>query len=598
MLKACLLISILLLSGVSHSAEKRNWRDALSSPEYHGRLKMEVAEIRARDGVILRALIYRPEAAGKFPVMMINTPYDKMRPDYVGWAQYFAERGYASVIADVRGRYDSEGENYLYGPHDGPDLYDIQSWAAEQPWSTGKIGTTGGSYLGFVQLEAAMEGNPHYTCMTPMVSPDDHYDNVYPSGAFQLSNSVNLAWILGKRTNQNPDAVLDWDKVYRHLPLKDLDVKAMGLRAQFWSDWLRHPSRDDYWPGPGHRIAPGKNGPGKYHLMKVPSYNISGWYDQVSQATINNYVGMVKHGPADLSSKHRLMMGPWTHGISFNINRKQGDIEYPPHAAPDMKMKVQRWMDHWLKGNDTGMLDEPPVEIYVMGADRWRLEKEWPLARTAYTKYYFHSKGRANSLFGDGALSVNTPADEPPDKFTYDPENPVSTLGGNVSMRPPSSGPYDQRFIERRDDVLVYTTPVLDDDIEVTGPVRIELHAATDVTDTDFTGKLVNVWPNGYAQILLEGIIRARYRDSFERATLVTPGAISKYLIDLWSTSNLFRKGHRIRVEISSSNFPKYDRNPNTGHPFGQDAELRKAVQTIHHNATRASHILLPVIPK
>ncbi len=590
--------SIALLVLPLNAAGKRDWREMLSEPVFHGQLKMEVAEIRARDGIILRALIYRPEAQGKFPVMMINTPYDKMRPDYVSWAQYFAERGYASVIADVRGRYDSEGENYLYGPHDGPDLYDIQSWAAAQAWSTGKIGTTGGSYLGFVQLEGAMEGNPHYTCMTPMVSPDDHYDNVYPSGAFQLSNSVNLAWILGKRTNQNPDAVLDWQKIYRYLPLKDLDTKAMGLRAQFWSDWLRHPMRDDYWPGPGRRIAPGKNGPGEYHRINVPSYNISGWYDQVSQATINNYVGMVRYGPETLRAKHRLMMGPWTHGISFGINRKQGDLEFPPHAAPDMKLKVQRWMDHWLKGIDTGMLEEPPVEIYVMGADQWRLEKEWPLARTAYTKYYFHSSGRANSVLGDGSLSTALPQSEPADNFIYDPENPVPTLGGNVSMKPASAGPYDQRPIELRADVLVYTTPVLTADIEVTGPVSVELYAATDARDTDFTGKLVDVWPNGYAQILLEGVIRARYRESFEKAKLIVPGEVQKYFIDLWSTSNLFRKGHKIRVEISSSNFPKYDRNPNTGHAFGEDAEIRTARQTIYHDTSRPSHILLPVIPK
>jgi len=576
----------------------RPWSDRLAPPAYHGKLKFGVEEIRARDGVVLRALIYRPDASGTFPVFLINTPYNKMDERYITWAQHFAARGYAAIVADVRGRYDSDGDNYLYGPYDGPDLYDIQSWAAEQPWSTGKIGTTGGSYLGFVQLEAAMEGNPHYTCMVPMVAPDDHYDNVYPSGAFQLSNSVNLAWILGKHTNQNPDAVLDWNKVYLHLPLKTLDREAMGLKAQFWSDWLAHPTRDDYWPGPGHRLAPGKNGPGKYHLMKVPSYNISGWYDQVSQATINNYLGMVHHGPEALRKKHKLLMGPWTHGISFGVLAKQGELEFPPHSAPDMKMLVQRWMDYWLKGTDNGIMDEPPVQIYVMGANEWRHEKEWPLARTRYTKYYLHSAGRANSLFGDGTLSTEPPKNEPADRFSYDPNRPVPTSGGNVSMKPASSGPYDQRSIEKRDDVLVYSTPVLTEDVEVTGPVTVELHASSDATDTDFTGKLVDVWPNGYAQILLEGVIRARYRESFQKARLLTPGKAEKLLVDLWSTSNLFRKGHRIRIEISSSNFPKYDRNPNTGHAIGEDAEVRIANQTIYHNVDRPSHVLLPVIPR
>ena len=591
------LVALLCVSMVNSPASDLDWHKMLSQPIYHGKLRFGVEEIPARDGVILRAIVYRPDVPGRFPVFLINTPYDKMREQYLEWGQYFAERGYASVIADVRGRYDSDGDNYLYGPHDGPDLYDIQSWAAEQPWSTGKIGTTGGSYLGFVQLEAALEGNPNYTCMVPMVSPDDHYDNVYPSGAFQLSNSVNLAWILGKHTNQNPDAVLDWDKVYRHLPLKNLDREALGLRAEFWSDWLDHPTRDDYWPGPGHRIAPGKNGPGKYHRIKVPSYNISGWYDQVSQATINNYLGMVRHGPEHLRDKHKLLMGPWTHAVSFGVTRKQGDLTFPPEAAPDMRKMVLRWMDYWLKGTQNGFMDDPPVQIYVMGADEWRLENEWPLARTEYTEYYLRSQGRANSLLGDGSLSTEQPGAEPPDRFTYDPDNPVPTLGGNVSMKPASSGPYDQTAIERRDDILVYTTPPLSEEVEVTGPVFIELYASTDATDTDFTGKLVDVWPNGYAQILLEGVIRARYRESFERQKLVTPGKIEKYLVDLWSTSNLFRRGHRIRVEISSSNFPKYDRNPNTGRPIGEDAERQVAHQTIYHDAEHLSHILLPVIP-
>ena len=585
-----------LIAVCTHAAEQ-DWRGKMSQPLYHGKLRFGVEEIPARDGVILRAVIYRPNTQGRFPVFLINTPYDKMQANYISWAQYFAERGYVSIVADVRGRYDSEGDNYLYGPHDGPDLYDIQAWAAKQPWSTGKIGTTGGSYLGFVQLEAALEGNPNYTCMVPMVSPDDHYDNVYPSGAFQLSNSVNLAWILGKRTNQNPDAVPDWTKVYWHLPLKNLDREAMGLRAQFWSDWLAHPTRDDYWPGPGHRIAPGKNGPGKYDRIKVPSYNISGWYDQVSQATINNYLGMVQHGPAELRGKHKLLMGPWTHGISFGISPKQGELEFPPHAAPEIRAMILRWMDYWLKGTENGIMEEPPVQIYVMGADRWRFEKEWPLARTAYTKYYLHSGGRANSLSGDGSLSTAPPAQEPPDQFSYDPGKPVPTVGGNVSMKPASSGPYDQRSIERRDDVLVYSTPVLEEDVEVTGPVMIELYASTDARDTDFTGKLVDVWPSGYAQILLEGVLRGRYRDSFSKPQLLTPGQTEKYLIDLWSTSNLFRKGHRIRIEISSSNFPKYDRNPNTGHAIGEDAELKVARQTVYHDAGRPSHVLLPVIP-
>lgn len=567
-------------------------------PVQYAKLRFSIEEIRARDGVILSAVVYRPDAEQKFPAIVINTPYDKTCPECVIWGKHFAARGYAVVLAEVRGRYDSEGENYLYGPHDGSDLCDIFSWTACQPWCTGKIGTTGGSYLGFVQLEAAMEGNPNYTCMIPMTSPDDHYDNVYPSGAFQLSNSANLAWVLSQHTRINIDALPDWNAAYLHLPLKNFDVKALGLRSKVWSDWLAHPTRDEYWVGPGRRIAPGATGPGEYHRIRVPSYNISGWYDQVSQATINNYLGMVRYGPPELRRHHKLLMGPWVHGISFGVTAKQGDLEFPPHSALNMKDVVQRWMDYWLKGIDNQVVDEPPVQIYVMGVDEWRFENEWPLARTRPTRLYLHSAGHANSVSGDGRLSAALPGDEPADKFIYDPANPVPTIGGGVTMKPPRSGPHDQRPVEDREDVLVYSTLPLDEDPEVTGPVSIELYASTDVTDTDFTGKLVDVWPNGYAQILLEGTVRARYRESFVTPRLLTPQKPEKYFIDLWSTSNLFLKGHEIRIEISSSNFPKYDRNPNTGHAFGQDDDLKTAHQTIYHDSVKPSSILLPVIPR
>ena len=345
-----------------------------------------------------------------------------------------------------------------------------------------------------------------------------------------------------------------------------------------------------------------RNDPSWVEQLSAPRYeikleyrlNVTGWYDVVQQATINNYLGMVRFGPEAIRDNHHLIVGPWGHLVG---PRRVGDLDFGPQADIDFRPIELRWYDYWLKGVDNGIMDEPPVSIFVMGEDKWRSEPGWPLDRAEGTKVYFRSSGRANSRFGDGRLSSSTPAQEPPDSFVYDPEDPVPTYGGNVSMQPRTSGPRDQRAIQRRDDVLIYTGPVLEEDVEVTGRVLATLYAATTAPDTDFTAKLVDVHPNGYARILTEGIVRGRYRNSFEKEEFITPGEVLEYTIDLWSVSHVFQKGHRIQLEISSSNFPKYDRNPNTGHKFAEDSELRKATQTIYHDSRYPSHVVLPVVP-
>jgi putative CocE/NonD family hydrolase len=572
-----------------------DWHDQLSKPTFSD-IRFRMYQVAMPDGVKLGVAVFRPDIDGqKFPVIMVATPYNKLRDRQMSDAKWFAERGYAYVTYDLRGRYDSEGTAYLYGPKDGEDLNVMQTWAATQPWSTGKIGMYGGSYLGFIQWSGALHHNPNLTVLIPEVSPDDHYDNVYPSGAFQLSNSLDFLWFCcGGRTN-TPIEVIDWQKWYEHLPVKDLANYEGIQNTKLWDDLTSHPTRDNYWPGVGERIAPGKNGPGRYNEIKVPTFNISGWYDQVSQATINNYVGMATYGPPELRKKHKLMMGPWTHGNLFLT--KQGELTFPAQAAPEGNEWRLRWFDMNLKGLDNGFDREAPVNIYVMGADRWRSECEWPLARAQYTKYFLRSGGRANSLLGNGTLDLTSPHAESEDSYIYDPNHPVPTLGGNVAMHPPRVGPYDQTAIEMRSDVLVYTTPPLEQDVEVTGPIILKLFASSDRKDTDFTGKLVDVSPSGYAKILLEGVIRARYRESFKKETLLTPNAINEYYVDLWSTSNLFLKGHRIRLEVSSSNFPKYDRNPNTGGTFAVDSQMLVAHQRVYHDKQHPSHLLLPIIP-
>jgi uncharacterized protein len=593
-----LTVLLLVLSSASAQTFMNDWQDKLSKPTYSN-IRFQMFEVPMPDGVKLSAAVWRPNIEDKkFPVIMIGTPYNKLSESNIEDAGYFAPRGYVYIAYDIRGRYDSEGQAYLYGPQDGKDLSVMQSWAAHQPWSDGKIGMYGGSYLGFIQWEGALQQNPNLTALIPEVSPDDHYDNVYPSGAFQLSNSLDFLWFCcGGRTNE-PIEVMDWSNWYEHLPVKD-DANWAGIpNTKLWEDLVSHSNDDSYYhtfvDSPGERISPGKNGPGRYADVRVPTFNLSGWYDQVSQATINNFVGMVKYGPPDLRKYHKLMMGPWTHGGRFKT--EQGQLTFPNQAAPNGNEWRLRWFDSWLKGMDNGFKSQPPVTIYIMGADYWRSECEWPLKRTEYTSYYLHSGGRAQSLLGDGTLDMTPPKQESEDHFTYDPSRPVPTLGGNVAMHPPRVGPYDQTAIELRSDVLVYTTPPLSEDVEVTGPVILHLFASTDRTDTDFNGKLVDVHPDGYAQILLEGVIRGRHWKSFQSESLLTPGKVYDFYVDLWSTSNVFKKGHRIRIEVSSSDFPKYDRNPNTGHKSGEDAEQLVARQTIYHDAEHPSHLVLPII--
>jgi putative CocE/NonD family hydrolase len=295
---------------------------------------------------------------------------------------------------------------------------------------------------------------------------------------------------------------------------------------------------------------------------------------------------------------------PWTHHLPEGS--KLGDLDFGPSAAVDLKDDDLRWFDYWLKGLDTGITSEPPIKLFVMGENRWRFEHEWPLARTQFTRFFLHSGGRANSLYGDGALSVDPPGGEPPDRFDYDPAQPVPTLGGNNStwtwmkfaQEPIYPGPIDQRPLERRDDVLVYTSAVLDADLEVTGPLEAVVYAESSCPDTDFTAKLVDVYPDGRAIHLAEGILRARHRFSFESMELLVPGEVAEYRIELAPTSNVFLKGHRIRVEISSSNFPRFDRNLNTGEDIFRGTRMETAHQTVLHSTPYPSHIVLPLIQR
>jgi hypothetical protein len=582
------------------------WTGRLSPVAHQIRFEHDLA-VRVRDGTRLSADVWRPRGEGRFPVVFVYTPYDNAADALIELARYFVPRGYAFVAIDVRGRYDSAGDSYLYwqaawreGRFDGEDVFDCLTWIGEQSWSTGRVGMTGGSYLGFVQWLVAPMGHPNLATIVPYVSPDDHWDNVYPGGALQLSNSVNLLAILGEHAHTRNETLRagywDWQALYRHLPLRTLDEALFGQSDRVWQDLVDHATNDEYWRlSVGERLRSGEEGPGQYADVRIPSLNITGWYDQVSQATINNWLGMVHHGPPELRGSHHLIVGPWTHSVG---PRRVGDLDFGPDAEVDFRPIELRWYDRWLKGIDNGLETEPPVSLFVMGEDAWRTEAGWPPADAVEQAWHLHGGGAANGRTGDGRLGTEPAGvSETADHFTYDPADPVPTSGGNISVFPPSSGPRDQRAVEDRSDVLVYAGPPLEEDLAVAGRILAELFATTSAPDTDFTAKLVDEHPDGYAQVLVEGIIRARFRDSFREPRPVVPGAVERYVIDLWSLAHVFRRGHRVVLEVSSSNFPKYDRNPNTGAPFGADAELRVAEQAVHHDAGRPSRIILPVRP-
>lgn len=555
-------------------------------PNYDVDMRLDV-KMPMRDGVNLSADLYLPKAHGKFPAVLMRTPYSNNTDAMIGKGRRLANNGYACVIQDCRGRWDSDGEYYPFR-QEGTDGYDTQEWIGHQEWSNGKIGMAGGSYVGLVQWESAPHRSQFLTCLAPRVICCDFFSGlVYPGGALQLH--VLMTW--GMRTNGRTAQSIEyhhWAEAFRALPLMEMDERT-GRRLRFWKDWIQHATYDDYWAG--------MNVEEKWAEIAVPAFNMGGWFDLYAQHAFINFNGLRRHGRTPEARQSKLIVGPWPHALS--TSPRTGDIDFGAPSMVDLESEELRWFDYWLKGMDNGITQEPPLRLFIMGINTWRDEHEWPLARTAWQKWYLHSKGKANTLRGDGSLSPEDPVHEPPDHFVYDPRYPVQTLGGNNCCSPDIVpwGPYDQRPVEMRDDVLCYTSAPLEVDMEVTGPIQVVLYAATDAPDTDWTAKLVDVAPTGYAMNLCDGIIRARYRESLTHPTLLTPGKIYEYEIELAVTGNVFRRGHRIRVEISSSNFPRFDRNLNTGHTFGTDAEMRPAQQTVHHSREYPSHILLPVIP-
>lgn len=556
-----------------------------------------------RDGVQLATDVYRLADAPPAPVLVMRTPYGKERAVASGGAfDIFraVQAGYAVVIQDVRGRYASAGEftPMFQETADGVDTF---AWAAAQPWSAGVVGTFGGSYMGCTQWLPARAQPPALAAMAASVTFSDMYeDSAYQNGAKVLHD---LRWVvadivpaeLRRRSERGlppptGETSLDVDAVLAQLPLAGHPL--ISDAAPFYADWLAHPSAGEYWTPISPRAG--------YGQVTVPALNIGGWYDIFTNGIIKNYQGMRDGGGSEQARRNgRLILGPWTH---MNWSGSFPEREFGPAAssdAIDLPGLQLRWFDRWLKGIDNGLEQEPPVMIFVMGSDRWRTEMDWPLAAARTQAYYLHSTGQANTLNGDGVLSLDAPGDESPDVYLYNPLRPVPTVGGQVILPGANAaGPRDQRSVEIRDDVLVYSTPVLERPVEVIGPVELHLFAASSGRDTDFTGKLVDVFPDGRAMILTEGILRARYRNSLAQPELLEPHAIYELRLDLWATANVFLPGHRIRLEVSSSNFPRFNRNSNTGGEIAVESadQYQPAVNRIFHDAAHPSCLLLPIV--
>ena len=572
-----------------------------------------------RDGTHLATDVFRPDAPGRFPVLVNRGPYGKddyvAAPDHSVW--FFPTHGYVVLSQDCRARFESEGDYYNPLFQEVQDGYDTVEWAARQPWSNGRVGTTGQSYLGATQYTMATNNPlpPHLQVMAPVsASSDFHQSWVYHTGgAMEWGWMVPYAIHKGRNTLQRlgrddllaqmDEYVLEpgnfgrplSDEWFRHLPLRDW-IDRLKETAPYFSEYFEQELDGPYW----WQLNLLHNLDG----IKIPMFHVSSWYDIFLEGALNAYRAITDQGGDDSDAgrlarrNQRLLVGPWAHIRPYTraTSGDTGDIDFGPDAAIELHDHLRRWFDHWLKDVDSGIMEEPPVSIFVMGDNKWRYENEWPLARTHYTRYYFHSGGSANTRAGDGSLSNVPPGEEPTDSYTYNPDDPAPTLRGNALMIP--HGVQDQRPVEDRPDVLVFTSDPLASDLELTGPITVKLFAATSAVDTDFTAKLVDVRPDGYAHNLQDGIVRARYRTSARQPSFITPGRVHEYTIDLWATSHVCKAGHRLRVEISSSNFPRFDRNPNTGAVLGVDDRLESAQQTIHHSAEYPSHIVLPIIPR
>jgi len=584
--------------------------------------------VQMRDGVQLATDLYFParngvRLEGKLPAIMERTPYGK-EGEAQDWAPFFASRGYACVEQDTRGRYGSEGVWHMM-TDEASDGFDTASWIVKQSWSDGGFATLGGSYTGGNQHALAISNPPGLKAMIPADALSSAgYFGIRNGGAFELRsmNGIFASASTGSHASRDLATRKVLEEAHKNirqylleLPLrKGMTPLRLAPEYEEWLVWaMEHGENDAYWKQPGLGVVE--------HMAEykdVPVYLVGGWYDSWARPTTMAYMALAN----TKKSSQKLIMGPWIH--SRHELSAHGQVDFGPQAAMnDLEFNL-RWYDRWLKNIPNGVENEAPVKIFVMGGGNeakvegnrhfhggiWRDEQEWPLARTRFTPYYLHA---------DGTLDLEKPKESR--NFTtydFDPKNPVPTIGGNVSSADGIllQGAWDQKCGEHvwnctnslplsaRRDVLVFQTAILAQDVEVTGPIDVTLWASSSALDTDFTAKLIDVhppspdFPAGIDMLLVDGIIRARFRDSLEKQVLMKPTQLYEFTIQIYPTSNVFKVGHRIRLDISSSNFPRFDANPNTGEPLNANRRLITATNTVYFDSAHPSHVLLPIIPK
>ena len=583
-----------------------------------------------RDGTKLVTEVYLPAApAGRLPVILQRTPYNRFppgpgsscnAPDFI----YLADHGYVALNQDVRGRYRSQGVMDAM-QQEARDGYDAVEWAAVQSWSNGQVGMFGGSYVGLTQWQPAIHTPPHLKAIAPLITASDYHDHwTYVNGAFDLwfAQSWMLLTFAGEQYMRNLEAqgyspaevaakTAEWEAAGRRdiltkwvweLPLSKFDVFRQGNPqplAPYYYDWVAHPVYDAFWAKIDVET--------RYEDVKVPTLNIGWWYDIFQIGTVRNFQFMQSEGGTSAARKgSQLLM--WSQCHACPPGTKAGDIDFGPQNTYDLNALYVRFFDRWLKGIQNGIDKEPAAKLFVMvppdagtqGSGFWITSETFPLANTRTVKLQLGSGGHANTSAGDGVLTRDGDGGSRPDRFTYDPRNPVPTRGGDMccinDLLP--SGAFDQSEIEKREDVLVYTSAPLKTNMTVIGQVNVKLWAISSAPDTDFTAKLVDVHPDGYAQNILDRLVRARYRRGSKLPpSFIEPGKAYEYEIELGNTSTVFKVGHQIRLEVSSSNFPHYVRNQNTTDDVGTSTRMRAAHQVILHDEDHRSHLALPVVP-
>jgi len=563
-----------------------------------------------RDGARLATDVYRPDDGVRHPVLMNSHPYDNDHflcvHELLFSPLVAAQRGYAVVVQEARGRAGSEGTWRPYGD-EGRDAYDTVEWAAAQPWSDGNVGLYGSCALGYPAIQGAVEAPPHLKAVFAyMVASNYHSGWTYSNGAFELGFQLSWVWtILAQDTisrlglapaaaeeavRRLAEAKGDLEGSARHLPLIDFPPYQDGA-APYWREWLSHPGYDAFW-----RRA---DAVARADRIQVPVLHMSAWYDTCLRSHMDLYSALRLRGDERVRDRHRLVLGPWDHSAYYNKRPTcAGERDFGPEVltGPDTLAPIAfEWFDYWLRGKGPGFMPESQVRYFQMGENAWKEVDSWPPPHSV-VPYYLHGAGQANSRMGDGVLSTRPPGGEPPDSYVYDPFDPVPTRGGR-SMIDVLPGVENQAQVEERQDVLVYTTPRLAEPVAITGPVSVTLYASSSAPDTDFTAKLVDVEPDGYCANIAEGIVRARYRHGCDREEFLEPGQVTEFLIDLWDVAHTFQPNHRIRLEVSSSNFPRFDRNLNSRvtPALGSASDAQKAVQQVFHTTAYPSRLSLPV---